>query len=190
MAALLLSSLAYGQDYYSMQEVRVSGLPSLMAKTKDPADVLLTSLDTVVHDREICCGRDSALEDSARRADPTSLKDVASKLQGRHLLNDGRPIQVVADYTEAPAINSGGLIAAIRGQHALLFDWNTHLYVLYGVTYLQTVDNTDGTITYSIQNLLLIDPRYSGPKREVVFHRETDDWGQVRGMLQLSITRP
>src|ERR1700722_19127389 len=93
---LALCGYALAQHTYKPDGVHVSGLPTLMARSHDPSDVLLTSLNTIVPDREVCCGKDSALEDSAQRADPTSLQDVAAKLQGRHLLSDGRPIIVTA----------------------------------------------------------------------------------------------
>jgi hypothetical protein len=115
------------QTYPSIQEVRVSGLPSLMAHTHEPSDVMLTSLDTIVHDRTVCCGKDSALEDSAAKADPWSLKDIAAKLRGRQLLSDGRPIMVTAESIEPTAINGGMLIATLREKHALLFEWNSHM---------------------------------------------------------------
>lgn len=122
-------------DVYRDLEDRVSGLPSLVSKSHDPADVWATSLDTMIHDRSICCGRDSALEDSVERADPLSLKDVVSKLQGRHLLNDGRPISVVAEFWPTQAVDGLRIVNTLKDQHALLMSWNSHLYVVYGVIY-------------------------------------------------------
>src|SRR3984957_7433472 len=83
------------QHTYMPDGVRVS-LPKVTAKSQEPSDVLMASIETIVQDREVCCGKDSALEDAAQRADPSSLQDVAAKLQGRHLLSDGRPIIVTA----------------------------------------------------------------------------------------------
>lgn len=183
---LVLCGCALGQDYYTSLEVRVSGLPSLMARSKDPSDVLLTSLDTILHDHDVCCGKDSALEDSALRSDPLSLKDIASKLQGRHLLSDGRPIMVTAAYIEPAAINSGLLIATLRDKHALLMEWSSHLYVCYGVTYVKDYDPDTGAELDTIHKFLLLDTRYSDSRREVVFNRETDDWGKVQGIVWLS----
>ena len=182
---ILAACFATGQTYYSVQEVRVPGLPNLVAKSKDPSDILLTSLDIIFHDPHICCGKDSALEDSALRADSSSLQDIAAKLQGRHLLNDGRPIMVTADYWSASAINSGALIAALRNKNALLMEWNSRIYVCYGVTFRQDYDNETGMELDTIQKFLLIDTRYSGAQRETVFNRETDDWSKVQGMLYL-----
>ena len=53
-----------------------------MARSHDQTDVHLTSLATVIHDREICCGKDSALEDSAEAAAPKSLQQIAAKMAG------------------------------------------------------------------------------------------------------------
>jgi len=188
LAGLLISSgSAVGQALPPPKEVRVSGLPSLMARTQEVSDVLLTSLDTIFHDRSVCCGKDSALEDSAARADPSSLKDVATKLQGRHLLSDGRPIVVKAEYMEPSAINFSALIGTFREKHALLMEWNSHLYVVYGVAYYETMDYETGTITDAIQKILLLDTRYSDSRRTVTFERGTDDWGKVQGLVYLAV---
>ena len=90
--ASCLAVCGFAQAYYTEQEIRVADLPSLTAKSREASDVLAASLEIIVRRKKICCTKDSALEDSVRAADPKSLKDVASKLQGRHLLSDGRPI--------------------------------------------------------------------------------------------------
>jgi len=181
---------AVGQSYpnqrYPNQEVHVSGLRALMARSPDRSDVLLTSLDTVLHDRSICCGTDSALGDSAEKANPLSLKDVATKLQGRHLLSDGRPIMVTAEYFEPAAINSGMLIGTLRDKHAMLLQWNSHVYVCYGAIYDELYDEK-GLLQYSIRSFLLLDTRYSDSRREVIFSRQTDDWSKVQGMLRVTV---
>ena len=186
-SCLSVSCPTYGQSDYLNQEVRVSGLPALMARSHEPSDVLRTSLDTILHDREVCCGKDSALEDSAERADPASLKDTATRLQGRHLLSDRRPIMVTAEYFEPAKIYSGGLIATLRDKHALLLEWDSHLYVCYGVTYDRYFDSDSGVEMDTIRKFLLWDTRYSDSRREVVFNRETDDWSKVQGMLRLTV---
>jgi hypothetical protein len=184
-ACLALSCFVFGQVTNQDIEVEVHGLPSLMAKSKDPTEVLLTSLDTVIHDGDICCGKDSALADSVSSADPESLKDVATRIDGRHLLSDGRPIVVKATYLAPEAINTG-LIATLSNQHAALLEWNSHLYVLYGAVYLW-VGGYDpeggGGPTTSIHKLLLWDTRYFDSRRSVVFNRETDDVSKLQGML-------
>lgn len=177
------------QTYPSIEEVRVSGLPSLMARTHEPSDVLLTSLDIIIHDRNVCCGKDSALEDGAEKADPSSLKDIAAKLQGRQLLSDGRPIVISAESVEPTAINSGMLITSLRDKHALLFEWNSRLYVCYGVTYVRDVDYSTGTELDTIRKFLLLDTRYSDSRRATVFDRATDDASKIQGMLRLTVAR-
>jgi hypothetical protein len=179
---IVLSCLAIGQVSYPILEVHISDLPTLRARTKDPSDVLLTSFDIILRDREICCGKDSALADSVEKADPTSLKDIATKLQGRQLLSDGRPIMVTAQYVAPDAIGADALINTLQAKHALLMEWNSHMYVCYGVTYRKDYAE-DGAMIDTIQTFLLLDTRYLDSRREVVFNRETDDWKKVQGML-------
>jgi hypothetical protein len=187
---LIAGYAAHGQTYATNQEVHIAGLPSLVARSHSPSDVLLTSLDTLLHDRSICCGKDSALEDSVEKADSKSLKDVAAKLQGRHLLSDGRPIAISAAYIEPQAINSGMLITTLRDKHALLMSWKSHLYVCYGVTYVKDYDPSSGGELDTIYKFLLLDTRYSDSRRELVFNRETDDFSKVEGFLWLAVTQP
>jgi len=171
---------------YTDLEVRVSGLPSLMARSHDPADVLATSLDTILHDRSICCGRNSALQDSVERADPLSLKDVASKLQGRHLLSDGRPITVTAEFWPLEAVDALRILNALKSKRALLIVWDSHLYVIDGMIYRWVQYSADNGPYTVIRKLRLLDTRYSDSQREVEFNRETDDPGKVQGCLTVT----
>jgi hypothetical protein len=144
-------------------------------------------LDTVFHNREVCCGKDSALENSVPE-DSKSLKEVADKLEGRHLLSDGRVIKVMAEYLTPDKVNSGHLIAMILEQHAPLMEWNSHVYVVHGIVYHWTVNsNSEATEREQsvIHKFLLWDLRYSDTRREVVFDRLTDDVTAVQGVLFL-----
>ena len=183
-SCLAVCCLAHGQDYNPNKQVRISDLPSLTAKSRDASDVLAASVEIIFRDKEVCCGKNSALEDDVQRPDPKSLKDVSTKLQGRHLLSDGRPIMVTADYVPAASVNSGALIFALTEKRAPLMEWNSHLYVVYGVTYVETVDDSGGVMD-AIGTLLLLDTRFSDERREVSFNRLTDDWGKVQGILML-----
>lgn len=116
-------------------EIRVDTLPSLVAPSKDPTDVLVTSVAMVFHDKEICCVKDSALGDRIQAVDPKSLKDVASILNGTHLLSDGRSFVVTADHMTPEAMNSGTLIGVITDQHPGVMQWNAHLYVVDGLIF-------------------------------------------------------
>jgi hypothetical protein len=192
---ILVSGLALGQDtggyktYRPNQELRVPQLPALAARSRDPGDVLLTSLDIAFHDPSICCGRNSALEDRPLAADPLSLKEIASKIQGRWLLSDGRPVQVTADFLpQGGTLDiSGRIIGSLAGRHPTLIVWSSHLYVLYGAVFDEVVDSVEGS-AYMIHKLLLLDARYSDSRREVTFNRDTDDWGKVQGILLLAVT--
>lgn len=195
VSLILVSCSAFAQQnpggwqlYRPNQEVRVPELPALMARSHDLSDVLLTSLDIVFHDRSICCGRDSALEDRALAADPLSLKEIASKVQGRQLLSDGRPTQITADLLPAaPGTDiSLRIVSALRDKHPLLMVWNSHLYVLYGAVF-DEIANDDGSSALMIHKLLLLDTRYSGLRRDVIFDRDTDDWTKVGGLLLVGV---
>jgi hypothetical protein len=185
------SSFAQGQILYQDQELQVHDLPSLTARSAHSADVMLTSLDTVFHDHDICCGKDSALEDSVAAADPKSLKDVASKLQGRHLLGDGRPILVSATYLTPDAVNSGLLVGWFLNQHAALMRWNSHVYVVHGIVYIWTANSngaaSGGSESTVIHKFLLWDTRFSDSRRDVVFNRDTDALSQVEGFLFVDV---
>src|SRR5262249_37031597 len=171
------------------QEIHVSGLPALKARSNEAPDVLATAVATVFNDQELCCGERSALESRLPQSDPVSLKDVAAKLQGRQLLRDGRPVQITAEYFDAAAINSGTLVHAIALKHAPLMVLNSLLYVVSGVIYDDAV-YSDGSEIYVLRKFLLLDPRFSDHRRDVTFNRETDDLSKVQGVLFLTAERP
>jgi len=193
---ILVSCFAFGQDnpggyttLHPNEEVRVPQLPALTARSHDLSDVLLTSLEIALNDRSICCGKDSALEDRALAADPLSLKEIASKIQGMWRLSDGRPVQITADFLPAGASGdfSSRIVGALRDKHALLMVWDSHLYVLYGAVF-DEVSYSDIEGQDMIHKLLLLDARYSDSRRQVTFNRDADDWGKVQGMLRLTVT--
>lgn len=192
------SRLACGQEnrntvFLANQEVRVTNLPSLTAPSRHRSAVLATALETILHDKAVCCDKDSALEDSvlyATLTDPVSLKELSTKLQGRHLLSDGRAIVVTAEYVPQSSIGPGLIVASLRDQHALLLEWKSHLYVLYGAAFDETRDLGSGERDYAIRKLFLLDPRFSDQRRDVEFNRETDDWGGVQGLLTVSFAIP
>ncbi len=188
---LTVCCLAYGQQVaYPEQEVRVNDLPALTARSSHAADVLATSLEILFNDKEVCCGKNSALEDSIETADPKSLKDIASKLQGRHLLSDGRAIMVTTEYLTPDQVNAGHLITMIRNQHAALMIWNSRVYVLCGVTYIGTVDYSTNETAYAVHKFLLQDVRFSDSCRAVTFDRLTEDASKVQGLLFVGAARP
>jgi len=174
------------QIYFPNQEIRISDLAPLTAKSRNASDVLATSLEIIFNDRKVCCGKDSALEDSVQAADPKSLKDITNKLQGRHLLSDGRPIMVTVEYLAPASINVSELMNMLIENRPLLMEWNSHLYVVYGIVFNQTISQ-DGGIMNAIYKIFLLDTRFSevDKRREISFDRLTDDWGKVQGLLLL-----
>ncbi len=195
---ILLSPLAYAQEgsssvFLANQEARVANLPSLTAPSAHRSAVLATALETVLHDKAVCCGKDSALEDVALYASlsgPLSLKELSTKLQGRHLLSDGRPVMVNAEYIPHDSINPSLIVNNLTEQHAPLIEWKSHLYVLYGALFDETRDSPSGVRAYAIHKLFLLDLRFSDQRRETVFDRETDDWGQMQGLLLVGFVIP
>ena len=167
-------------------EARVTNLMSLTAPSKDTSAVIATAVEIVLRDQTLCCGKDSALGDAAL-SEPRSLKELSTKLQGRHLLNDGRPILVNAQYAPEISINSGSIVGSLQEQRASLLEWKSHVYVLYGAIYGETRCQS-GARQYSIVKLLLLDPRFSDQRREAVFNRETDDLSKVQGLLSISVS--
>lgn len=176
---------AQGQVAYPEKEAHVQDLPNFVAASSDPTDVLATSLATIIHKKSICCGKDSALEDSVQRADPKSLKDVANRLQGRHLLSDGRPIAVTAEFLAPHEVNVGHIIYMLQHQRAALMLWNSQVYVLRGVTYVETEYNAEGSVSvlFTVHTFLLEDVRYSDGRRQVIFDRTKENAAQVQEFL-------
>lgn len=188
LACLVLCSPSYGQ-YYPDQSLEIHNLPSLTSRTHDPTDVLLTSLDTILHDRDLCCGKDSALVDSAQAADPKSLKEIAGKLGGRHLLGDGRPIRIETEFLTPDQVVAGHLVTELVLNRAPLMMWNSHLYVVHGIIFASSVDYSTGITAYVIQKFLLWDVRYSDARREVAYDREKEDPAKVQGILFVTLAR-
>jgi hypothetical protein len=182
LVLIFLGSCAFGQLVNQEQELEVRNLPTLMARSHDPMDVLLTSLDTILHDHDVCCGKDSALFDTVETADPKSLKDVAARIQGRHLLSDGRPVMVTANYLSPTEVNSGVWTSQILNQHPAIMQWNSHLYVVHGVDYYWVSDGQGGSYT-ELLKLFMTDTQYSDARREVTLTRGTDDFDKVQGVL-------
>jgi hypothetical protein len=189
-SSVVFSCLASAQVAYPEQELSIHDLPSMTARSTHASDALATSLEIIFNNREVCCGKDSALEDSVQSADPKSLKDIANKLQGRHLLSDGRPITVTSEYLTPDQVNAGHLITMMRDQHPALMMWNSRLYMVCGVTYVETLDNSEPSIAYAVHKFLLQDVRFSDARRSVSFDRLTEDLSKVQGLLFLQSAGP
>jgi len=178
-------SLAHAQYNYPEEEIHIHDLPTITAKSEHSFDMLAAALATVLRDKDVCCGKDSALEDSLERADKKSLKDIFDRLQGRHLLSDGRPIMVTGEYLTPDQASAGHLVTMIAANHVPLMMWNFHVYVVHGVSYVENVDRDSGSVLYTIHKFFLWDTRYSDARREVVFDRLTEDAAKVQGLLFL-----
>jgi len=183
---------AFAQDestyiFHPNQEVRVANLPALTAPSRNPSAVLAAALETILRDKAVCCGKDSALEDTVLAA-PLSLQELSAKLQGKHVMSDGRSVMVSAEYVPQSSITPDLMISALIDQHSLLMKWKSHFYVLYGAIYDETVFSS-GLRQFALHKLLLLDPRFSDQRRETEFNRDSDDWGKVEGVLTLAVAR-
>lgn len=188
---ITLSSVSAQQDvppayvFHPDQEIRVRDLsPGTALSTSDSA-VLVAALETIFHDAQVCCAKNSALLDSAETADPLSLRDVSTKLQGKHSSGDGHTITVNAEYIAPDSVSPDRIIAALQSNRALLLKWKSRLYVFYGARFDEKL-YYNGRRDYVIHKLLLQDVRFSDSRREVIFNRDTDDWANVQGLLILS----
>lgn len=184
------SSFVCGQDYvppsyfYPNQEVRVSGLPLRVAQSNSSGAVLAASLETVLQNPEVCCGKNSALEDAGAVSDSMSLEEVGEKLPVRSVLGDGRRITITAEYLPASSITSAQIIAPLLDNQALLIEWDLHIYVVAGALFNERL-YASGVRDYALHKLFLLDTRFSGMRREVVFDRTKDDWTRIQGLLIL-----
>lgn len=81
MAVLWLAvcCCAFGQAYYSSnQQVRIDDLPRVTALSRHASDVLAASAEIVFRDKEVCCSKNSVLEDRIKMADPKSCRMLAT----------------------------------------------------------------------------------------------------------------
>lgn len=184
--------LTSGQDGPAVvlpnQEVRVTNLPFLASSSSNASAVLASALETILHDKAVCCGKNSALENIVLSA-PQSLSELSAKLQGRHVLNDGRSVAINGEYVAHSEITPDYIVSTLLHQRAPLIEWKSHLfYVLYGATFDETRYDS-GERQYAIRKLLLLDLRFSDQRRQVEFDRQTGDWSEVGGLAAFSVAR-
>ncbi len=191
---MLASSFAHGQqdqshgDFLVNQELRVGGLPLRAASSSDPAAVLVAALETIFHDPGVCCGENSALHDAAHSVDPFSFKELSTRIQGRYVLDDGRRIIVAADYLPPSSINPYQIVASLVKNQALLVEWKSHLYVLYGAVFDEIRGRTPETgQVLAIHKLFLLDARFSDARRETSLDREGNSQTDLQGLLILRV---
>ncbi len=175
--------------FLSNQEVRVVALPSAVAASPSEGDVLTASVATTMLERDVCCGRNSALEDRIPSTKGSSLRELGEKLRGSAYLDNGSPIVVADQYWSGTSVTAEDIISSLMAQHPLLMDWSGHLYVLYGAVFDEYRYYDSGTRVHVIRTLSLADTRFSDGRRYVSFNRQTDDLGKVTGLLALAVTR-
>jgi len=166
----------------------VSGLPLRTASSTDPAAVLSAALETIFHDPDVCCGKNSALQAVVLGADPLSLNDLSNRIRGSYVLDDGRRVILTAEYVPPSSINPAPIIASLAKNQAALVEWKSHLYVLYGAIFDETRGRTPGTgNVLAIHKLLLLDTRFSDARRETSLDREGNIQTDLQGLLILKL---
>jgi hypothetical protein len=180
----LLRASHGAKRWYS--RIRSCGSAGCRCAQPVPTAVLVSALETIFHDSELCCGKRSTLWSAALSADPHSLKDVGARMQGRYSLGDGRRVTITAEFAPSSSINTSQLLAPLmRGQAALL-EWKSHLYVLYGADFDEVRDPSEGR-GFDIHKLLLIDVRFSDVRREVALDQKSIGPKELEELLVLSV---
>jgi hypothetical protein len=181
------SAAAPSAVFLPNEVVRIANLPSLTAPSSKSTAVLATALETIIRDEDVCCGKDSDLEDAVLSA--SSLKDLSAKIQGRHVLSDGLSINVQAEYLSQSSLSARILVSTLTNQKPMLIEWKSRVYVIYGAVYDETrIYDPDGW-QFVIRKLLLLDVRFSDHRRAVEFNSESDDWNTIQGVLTVSFVR-
>ena len=187
LVLICMATVSASAQFLQNQEVRVTNLPLLTAPSAEASAVLATALETIIQDKDVCCGKDSGLEDAVLSA-PSSLKELSAKLQGRHVLGDGLSIVVRVWYFPYSSLDPNVTITTLKNQQPMLLKWKSHIYVLYGATYDEARDSNGGPSQFVIHKLWLLDPRYSDQRRETEL-AATDDWTKIQGILALTVAR-
>jgi len=109
-----------GQDdsndcaFHPNQEARVESLPPALAASKSESAVLAASVAIAIMEPDVCCGRNSVLEDQVASATGLSLRQVGEKLRGKHYSGDGLPIVVADQYWSGASVTAEEIIATFR----------------------------------------------------------------------------
>jgi hypothetical protein len=191
LSATTICMAAYSQDggpvYTPYQQIKAP-VGSTVAASDSKSDLLIASVESVFADKDLCCGRGSALEDAIVSADSGSLRRVGEKLRGRYYLSDGSAITIFDNYWTGSSVRAEDIIASLQSHHALIIDWDGRLYVLFGAIF-DLNKYPSGVEERVIRSFMLVDTRYSDAKRYVTFDRQKNDFGKVNALLELGLHR-
>lgn len=140
LIVLALSCVAHAQTWTTPDvELRVKGFHFYTAgSNKDDTAPLASALQTLIGNPDLCCGRDSTLEDSVGQVFPLSLGLAASKISGRKILPDGRPVIVTAEFKPVNTDNNPATVVvsnvttSLHNNQPLLMQWRSQVYVVFG----------------------------------------------------------
>jgi hypothetical protein len=91
-----------------------------------------------------CVAGRTLLEDGVEAADPKFLKEIAGKDAREASSRRWAPDHDHREYLAPDQVSAGHLIGMIQNQRAPLVEWNSHFYVVAGVTYVETIDSVAG----------------------------------------------
>ena len=149
--------------------------------------MVATALETILRDRDVCCGKNSGFEDAVLSA--SSLKELSAKLEGKHVLSDGLSVMVRTQYFPQNPASARLMIKALMDQQPMLLEWKSRVYVLYGANFDEIRQYNPDDWLFTIRKLLLLDVRFSDQRREIELNSQTDDWKAIQGFMTLSVVR-
>ena len=188
--ALFVVSMAAAQSQgtseYVNPNLRVE-VPGLSTTAAEPGtSVAPAALHIVLKAQNIHCDRYSEVETAIKSVSGNPLKELVGRISGTSCATGTGTIRVAVSFVPNSSIRADDLIAGLQAYKPQLINYQNNLYVLYGAVYDEHV-YSDGTRMNVIRELLLLDPRYRGKKRAVVFVRDKDDFKQIEGVATIGI---
>ena len=192
VCTLLLGFYAQAQEvpdnevFHPNQRVIVANLPLVTAKESSASASAKAAVAIVLSSAKIKCDPRSQVESVIESNAGTSLNALISKVDGATCSSDGQSQKVNASFIPNGSIVGNNVIASILQQKPLLMQWRGAVYVLYGVVYDQHLHQS-GLQDNVIREFLLLDPRYRGNRRFIVFDSKANDFREVEGVATVSV---
>jgi hypothetical protein len=191
-AALLVCSLAApptidSETIHPNQRITVSVADTYALDSSNTA-VANAALGIVLSSSNLKCEAGSQLQSIIESYAQSALEALSKKISGTTCLKNGAVEHLETAFMPNGAIRPEQIISPLIEGDPLLLKWKGTFFVLYGVVYDEHVHRSGGRNNV-IRELLLIDPRYQDNRRFVVFDREKNNFGEVEGMVKLTLKR-
>ncbi len=117
------------------------------------------------------------------------MEELARVVDGEYLLDVNRKVRLQAQVTTGAPRVPDELIVRLREGMPLLFLWNGHPFVMYGLVYDEYIGPNNARI-FQIREIKLLDPLVNegDAQRRTSFVRERDDAAQIDGVLSVQAT--